>query len=338
MDALVCTQPGTLELQHIPPPVPADGQVLVRPRRIGICGTDYHIFEGKHPFLNYPRVMGHELAVEVVDAPAGSGFKAGEICAVNPYLSCGSCISCRNDRPNCCTRLSVLGVHQDGGMTELLCLPPDNLIRGDGLSVDACASVEFLAIGAHAVRRAGVAKGERVLVVGTGPIGVGTTMFARIAGGDVSVLDLDVERMRTIASITGGKAIEVPNGTSPADAALAATDGEGFDVVFDATGNKHSMEASFSYVAHGGRLIFVGVLDAEICFSDPDFHRREMTLLASRNATGEDFTHVMAQIRGGAIPVGSLISHRTSLEASVADLPLWARDKAGLIKAVISID
>ncbi len=156
MDVLVCSAPGSLELAQRPAPSAGPGETLVRPRRIGICGTDYHIFEGKHPFLQYPRIMGHELAVEVVEAPAESSFASGDICVVNPYLSCGHCIACRRGKPNCCVRIAVLGVHQDGGMAGLLALPVRNLVRADGLSIDACATVEFLAIGAHAVRRGGV--------------------------------------------------------------------------------------------------------------------------------------------------------------------------------------
>ncbi len=338
MEALVCTEPGKLELRQIPPPVPTGDQVLVRPRRIGICGTDYHIFEGKHPFLQYPRVMGHELAVEVVKAPPDSGFAAGDLCAVNPYLSCGACVSCRKGKPNCCTGISVLGVHQDGGMAEFLCLPATNLLHGDGLSVDECASVEYLAIGAHAVRRGAVRKGEKVLVVGTGPIGVGVALFARIAGGEVRLLDVDRDRLKAIASICGGEAIQVPEWATVGEAVLEATAGDGFDLVFDATGNKDAMEASISYVSHGGRLVYVGVVTSQICFHDPEFHRKEMTLLGSRNATREDFAHVVSSIRNGRIPVDDLITHRTDLAASVSDLPLWAHDKTGLIKALISID
>jgi 2-desacetyl-2-hydroxyethyl bacteriochlorophyllide A dehydrogenase len=338
VDALVCTKPGTLELRQLPPPAREAHQVLVRPRRIGICGTDYHIFEGKHPFLQYPRIMGHELAVEVVEAPASCGFAPGDICAVNPYLSCGTCVACRNGKPNCCTGISVLGVHQDGGMAEFLCLPAANLLSGNGLTVDECASVEFLAIGAHAVRRAAVQREERVLVVGTGPIGVGVALFARIAGGNVWTFDLDAQRMKAIASLTGSNAIHSCEGSPINEAILAASGGEGFDVVFDATGSGPAMETSFNYVTHGGRLTLVGVVNSKICFQDPHFHAKEMTLLGSRNATAEDFDHVIGAIRTGQVPVGKIITHRTDLEACVADLPLWACNKTGLIKAMISID
>jgi 2-desacetyl-2-hydroxyethyl bacteriochlorophyllide A dehydrogenase len=312
------------------------GEALVRPRRIGICGTDFHIYQGKHPYLQYPRVMGHELAVEVLEAPADSGFATGELCVVNPYISCGHCVACRAGKPNCCVTIAVLGVHRDGGMTELLSLPAGNLVHAGGLSADQSATVEFLAIGAHAVRRGSVAARDRVLVVGVGPIGLGVAIFAQLSGASVAVYDRDAARLADAVSVSGVMAL--PAGDDVADSARAFTDGDGFDVVFDATGNARSMEKGFDLVAHGGRYVLVSVVRETITFADPDFHGKEMTLLGSRNASAEDFERVIAAIRSGAVPVDRLITHRTHLADAVRDLPAWATDKSGLIKALIEID
>jgi 2-desacetyl-2-hydroxyethyl bacteriochlorophyllide A dehydrogenase len=333
VDALVCVEPGKLELIELPAPQRDREAALVRPRKVGICGTDYHIFEGKHPFLKYPRIMGHELAVEVLQPPPGSNIAEGEICVVNPYLSCGRCVACRGGKPNCCTTLSVLGVHQDGGMTGLLSVPMTNLVRAEGLSADECATVEFLAIGAHAVRRGSVARKDNVLVVGTGPIGLGVAIFARLTGANVAVLDNDAERAAVASSITDVNAIQAGS-----DNWREYTDDNGFDVVFDATGNQQAMEKSFDFVAHGGRYVLVGVVKETIAFKDPDFHRKEMTLLGSRNATSEDFERVIAALRTGKVPVDKLITHRTSLADAVRNIPVWAMRKTGLIKAVIEIE
>jgi 2-desacetyl-2-hydroxyethyl bacteriochlorophyllide A dehydrogenase len=333
--ALVCAEPGRLSLEGRPAPEAAPGNAVVRPRRVGICGTDYHIFEGKHPFLQYPRVMGHELAVEVVDTGGRHDIAAGDVCVVNPYVSCGTCHACRLGRPNACMRVSVLGVHRDGGMTGLLALPAANLIPAPGLSVDQCAAVEFLAIGAHAVRRGAVAAQDRVLAVGSGPIGLGVALFARLSGGQVHIYDLDPARATAAQAITGAQPLVAEQGLS--DAALAATDGDGFDVVFDATGNRRSMEAGFDAVGHGGRYVLVSVVKEPIAFADPDFHRKEMTLMGSRNATSEDFQRVMQAMRDGNVPMERLVTHRTSLEGAVTDLPRWTHDKTGLIKALIEV-
>jgi 2-desacetyl-2-hydroxyethyl bacteriochlorophyllide A dehydrogenase len=308
----------------------------VRPRRVGICGTDYHIFEGRHPFLQYPRIMGHELAVEVVEAPPDSRLSPGQLCVVNPYLSCGACVACRAGKPNCCVRISVLGVHEDGGMIGLMSVPTGNLIAAPGLTVDECATVEFLAIGAHAVGRGGVTGDDRVLVVGAGPIGLGTALFARLAGGTVTIFDRDAERAAAARSILGLNSL--PAGDHPLAAANALTDGEGFDVVFDATGNRQAMETGFGFVAHGGRYVLVSVVKEAITFADPDFHRKEMTLFGSRNATAEDFRRVLAAIGEGRVPVAAIITHRTSLADAVRNIPVWATEKTGLIKALVDID
>jgi 2-desacetyl-2-hydroxyethyl bacteriochlorophyllide A dehydrogenase len=336
IDALVCLEPGKLQIEQRPSPQSDPDHVLVRPRRVGICGTDYHIFEGKHPFLRYPRVMGHELAVEVVDAPADSGLERGELFAVNPYIACGHCIACRNGKPNCCVQISVLGVHEDGGLAGLLKMPPGNLIRAYDLTADQCAMVEFLAIGAHAIRRGNVTSADRVLVVGAGPIGLGVALFAHLCGGKVAVLDRDAGRLSAAKLI--GDVTTVTADENVLKTLETFTDGEGFDAVFDATGNPIAMEEGFEYVAHGGRYVLVGVVKGPITFMDPDFHRKELTLLGSRNATSADFERVVAAIHDGKVPLDRLITHRTNLSGAVRDIPRWATDKSGLIKAVVELD
>ncbi len=333
--ALVCTEPGSLRIERREEPPHPAGHALVRPLRVGICGTDFHIFEGKHPFLAYPRVMGHELACEVIEAPETSGRKPGEVCVVNPYIACGTCIACRNGKPNCCVSVSVLGVHQDGGMADLLSLPATNLIPGDGLSPDHCAAVEFLAIGAHAVRRGRVGPADRALVVGAGPIGIGTALFARLAGARVVLADIDEARLGQAARIANVERMLAGSGMTAAVAEI--TSGEGFDIVFDATGNRTSIEAGFLHVAHGGRYVLVSVVKDTITFPDPEFHKREMELIGSRNATDIDFRTVMTAMRNGLVPIESIATHRTTLEGAVTDLPRWSHDKQGLIKALIEV-
>jgi 2-desacetyl-2-hydroxyethyl bacteriochlorophyllide A dehydrogenase len=336
MRTLVCAEPGRLTLEDRPVPYTAPGEVLVRVRRVGICGTDYHIYEGNQPFLSYPRVMGHELAVEVVANETGQGPDPGQLCIVNPYLSCGTCHACRRGKPNCCMRIAVLGVHRDGGMTEFLSLPPGNLVVAEGLSVDECAMVEFLAIGAHAVRRSELGKADRALVVGAGPIGLGVALFAGLTGAKVTVADIDGGRLDAAQRLCAPHAVVTISKTS--DTAFAeATDGDGFDVVFDATGSRKAIEHGFRHLAHGGRYVLVSVVQGDVAFTDADFHRKELSLLGSRNATSEDFNRVLDTIRSGKVPSTEWISHRTNLDNAPADLALWAHEKSGLVKAIIEI-
>ncbi|KSV73208.1 dehydrogenase [Sinorhizobium sp. Sb3] len=337
MKAVLCLEPGRLEVVDRPPTedVP-DGWVRLSVSHVGICGTDYHIFAGKHPFLEYPRVMGHEISATVISGGRGTEVAPGTLVVVNPYLSCGNCVACRKGKPNCCTAIKVLGVHTDGAFCEEIIVPEGNLYPAHGLSAEAAATVEFLAIGAHAVRRASTDAGSRALVIGAGPIGLGTAIFSRIAGHQVTLVDTSDERL-DFAAEKLGFANGIVAGTDMGSRIAEATGGDGFDVVFDATGYSGSMQAAFAYVAHGGTLVFVSVVKDEICFSDPEFHKREMTLVGSRNATRQDFDHVVASIASGLVPVEALITHRTTLEGAVADLPRWAEEKSGLVKAIVKV-
>ncbi|RUW35886.1 MULTISPECIES: zinc-binding alcohol dehydrogenase family protein [unclassified Mesorhizobium] len=337
MKAVVCRSPGDLVLEdRAAPGAPPPGWARVAVSHVGICGTDYHIFEGKHPFLAYPRIMGHEVSGTIAERGEGVGLAIGEAVIVNPYLACGKCIACRHGKPNCCLKIEVLGVHRDGAMCDEILVPAQNLYPANGLSLADAAAVEFLAIGAHAVRRSLGAPGQCTLVIGAGPIGLGTALFARIAGLDVSLLDMSTERLGFAESELGFAALD--GSKAPAtDLVRQATGGEGFDLVFDATGNTQSVQSAFAHVAHGGTLVLVSVVKDDIAFSDPEFHKREMTLVGSRNALRADFDHVAASIRNGAVPLAKLVTHRTTLAGTPRDLARWAHEKTGLIKAVIEV-
>jgi 2-desacetyl-2-hydroxyethyl bacteriochlorophyllide A dehydrogenase len=337
MRAIVCRKPGELALEARPLPERRQEDVLLAIRRIGLCGTDYHIYEGLHPYLDYPRVMGHELSAEVLEAPSGSRYREGDPVIVIPYLSCGTCVACRKGKTNCCTTLQCLGVHCDGGMTERIVLPEENLYPAEGLTLDQAAMVEFLAIGAHAVRRSRTVPGDRALVVGSGPIGIGAALFARLAGAEVTLMDR-VPAVVAQASRVTGIGSTIVAGPDAAAAVTKLTGGDAFDVVFDATGNAKAMETSVDYAASGGTYVIVGVVKDRISFSDPELHRRELTLYASRNATREDFDTVVAAMRAGDIPTDELNTHRCALEELPVTMPLWVHDRAGLVKAIARLD
>lgn len=337
MKAVLCKEPGALELVERPSPgAPEAGWIRLAVSHVGICGTDYHIFEGKHPFLEYPRVMGHEISATVLETGDGVAMAVGTPVIVNPYLSCGSCVACRQGKPNCCTDIKVLGVHTDGAFCDEITVPAGNLYAAKGVSLEAAATTEFLAIGAHAVRRSMAPAGSRSLVIGAGPIGLGAAIFSRIAGHEVTLLDTSQERLQMAAdrfNFSSG----IVAGEGASEAVKAKTDGDGFDVVFDATGYGPSMEKAFSFVAHGGALVLVSVVKDDIRFSDPEFHKREMMVIGSRNATRVDFEHVADSIAKGLVPVEQLITHRTTLADAPRDLERWAHEKSGLIKAVIKV-
>jgi 2-desacetyl-2-hydroxyethyl bacteriochlorophyllide A dehydrogenase len=333
MKTVVCREPFDLAIEDRPAPAARAGEVLVRIRRVGLCGTDYHIYAGRHPFLAYPRVMGHELSGTVEQAPEGSPLRPGQIVAINPYLACGTCIACRNGKPNACVNISVLGVHSDGGMTELIAVPESAVLDAGDLTLEQAAMIEFLAIGAHAVARAEVPSGARVLVVGAGPIGVGTGLFARFNGAHVTLVDTRPTRL-TFAREKLGFNATVEAGPDMAAALAEATGGEMFDAVFDATGSLAAMAGSLAYVAHGGKLILVGVAPGDLVFADPEFHKRETTLIASRNALSADFERVKRAMLSGAIPTDALHTHSLDADDIPVRMPELIAEADHVLKAI----
>lgn len=333
MLAIVCASPGTLRAEDRPVPVPADGEVLLHVKRVGICGTDLHIFAGRQPYLQYPRVMGHELSGVVARAPAASALREGDPAYVMPYLSCGRCVACRVGRTNCCVNIQVLGVHRDGALTEYLCVPEAFVHKAEGITLDQAAMIEFLAIGAHAVRRAQVREGQRVLVVGAGPIGMGAMLFARLRGAFVVALDSRADRLSFCTRHLGVPA-SVPLGEGDAEVLAALSKHEHYDVVFDATGNPQAMQRGFGFVAHAGSYVLISVVAADISFNDPEFHKRETTLLGSRNATAEDFATVVQAMREGLIPPG-LATHRMALADVPQRFATLLEPGAGVVKALV---
>ena len=337
MNTLVCTTPGQFDYAQISRPTLQSDHTIIRIRRIGICGTDLHAYEGTQPFFNYPRILGHELAGEIVETHGAEGFEVGESVTFIPYFNCGKCVACRNGKPNRCTDIKVFGVHIDGGMTEYVSVPSYSLVHGNGLSFDELALVEPLAIGAHGIRRAAVSSNDTVLVVGAGPIGLGTMEFARIAGATVIAMDINEDRLKfcreklgvshTVNALTDNvhqKLAEFTNGDMPT-------------VIIDATGNQRAINNAFQYLAHGGTYALIGLQKGEISFVHPEFHKREATLMSSRNATREDFEHVISSMKAGFIDPTTYITHRVAFGDVKANFENWLNPDFGVIKAMVEV-
>lgn len=333
MRAISCTAPEQLALVDIERPELQPGWVRVAIRHIGICGTDYHIFEGNFPYFEYPRVIGHELSGTVID-PNGEAFAAGDPVVINPYLNCGRCPACLEGRANCCETLKVIGVHAPGGMAEEIVMPAGNLYPANGLSLRDAAMVEFLAIGAHAIRRTAELKpGSRALVVGSGPIGLGVAFFAKIAGAEVAVIDAAPDKIAATRAL-GFTTFSAADLESAEFARIKST---GFDAVFDSTGSIKAMNASLFHARNGGAYTLVGVIKGDLVFPDAEVHRRELTIRASRNAIRADFEHVMASIRAGQVPTDKLATHSTTMDRVPEDMPIWAHNRTGVIKAIVTV-
>jgi 2-desacetyl-2-hydroxyethyl bacteriochlorophyllide A dehydrogenase len=339
MKAVRLEEPGRFaRVEVAAPAAPLAGEALVRVRRVGICGTDLHVFAGRQPFFTYPRILGHELGVEVVSVgPGVVGVGTGDLCSVEPYINCEKCPACRRGRPNCCSELRVLGVHVDGGMREEIVVPARKLHRGSHLTLDQLALVETLAIGCHAVDRAQVQRGETVLVIGAGPIGLSVMQFAGEAGARVIALDVNAGRLEFCRSALGIRHTANAAQTDAMDAVLGSSGGELPTAVFDATGNPKSMAGAFAFPAQAGRLVFVGLFQGDVTFNDPSFHRRELTLLASRNALPSDFERIIGLIASGRIDTTPWVSHRASLDNMIERFPSWLLPETGVVKAMVEL-
>jgi 2-desacetyl-2-hydroxyethyl bacteriochlorophyllide A dehydrogenase len=342
MKAIQLEKPQSFRLIDVPgPAAPGPGQALVRVQRVGICGTDFSGYLGKMPFFSYPRIPGHELGVEVLAVGEGvANVKPGDRCSVEPYMNCGECFPCRKGNSNCCENLKVLGVMMDGGMTERIVLPARKLHPANKLAPEQCALVETLAIGCHAINRGNPQSDEHVLVIGAGPIGLSVIEFAKLSGAKTIAMDMNEKRLEFVREKMGVRDTIFAKGDGEELKRLAEmTNGQHADVVIDATGSNTSMGRALNYCAFGGRVVYVGITQQEVSFPHAAImHRRELTLLASRNALPPDFTRIIQLIEDGQIDTRPWITHHADFDNMIAEFPNWLKPETGVIKAVVSLD
>jgi alcohol dehydrogenase len=340
MKALLLEAPHQWKRVEVDAPAPpAAGDALVRVHRVGICGTDISGYLGKMPFFSYPRIPGHELGVEVVEVGAGvTNVRPGDRCSVEPYINCQRCYSCTRGHTNCCEHHQTLGVHCDGGLRPHFIVPARKLHVSRKLSFEQLALVETLAIGCHAINRGNPQPGEHVLVIGAGPIGLSVIEFARLTGARTIVMDMNAQRLEFVRT-----AMKVPDTLlvkgdgSELAAFTELTGGKLGQVVVDATGSSKSMGHALNYVGFAGRLVFVGITTQEISFAHPLMHRREMTLLASRNALTADFARIIQLIEDGTIDTRPWITHRPAFDELIDVFPSYTRPETGVIKAIVDV-
>ena len=339
MNAIILKEPGKLEkIQIDTDNTLKPGQALLKVHRIGICGTDMHAFKGNQPFFSYPRILGHELGVEVLEVGKDvNNVAVGDKCSVEPYFNYKEDQAVRRGKTNCGENISVFGVHEDGGMREYIKLPAKYLHKSSSLTYDQLALIEPLAIGCHAVNRADIKEDDKVLVIGAGPIGLAAMQFAKIKKAQVVVMDINEERLsfsKTSMKVDGSVNAKSDHVLEKIREEFA---GDLPTVVMDATGNPQSMKNTFEYVAHGGKIVFIGLYQGEFTFFDPLFHKKEVTLLASRNALGEDFEQIIRLMERGMIDTNPWITHRVSFQELIDQFETFLKPETKVIKAMIEL-
>ncbi len=339
MQAIVLEKPGVLrKIEKEAPRHPAPGEVLLKIRQLGICGTDLHAFQGRQPFFTYPRILGHEIAGEVVAVgDQVTQLEIGDLCAVMPYRNEAEDQAVRRGKTNCGGSLRVLGVHEDGAMQEYITYSAELVYVANELSLDQIAVIEPLAIGSHAVERADIQPDDIVLVIGAGPIGIGAMAMALLQSAQVMVMDSNERRLAYVkASYPSVSCIRLSD--TVADDLKNHLNGDLPTVILDATGNKVSMQNCLEYVAPGGTIVYIGLFIGDIVFPDPLFHRKEITLKASRNAVAGDFTKLIGLMKAGLMDINGYITHRLPFETVPETFPKLYLPEEQVIKAMIEFE
>lgn len=336
MDAIVLKRPGELSrISKEHPGKPAAGEVLLRIRQLGVCGTDLHAYKGNQPFFSYPRMLGHEIAAEVMEV--GSDImhvKSGDRCTVMPYRNTMIDQAVKRGKTNCADGLSVMGVHEDGAMQEFILCEGNLVFPANDLTFDQLAVIEPMAIGCHAIDRAEIKPDDIVLVVGAGPIGIAVIMMGLLKSSRMIVIDTSQSRLDFVRNKFPEVDTLVAN-DHVIEEVKRLLGGDLPTIVLDATGNRESMLKCFDYVAHGGTVVYVGLFTGDITFHDPDFHRKEITLKSSRNAVAGDFEKIISYLQNGTLNLDGYITHRLQFGTLTENFTRLYQPEENVIKAVI---
>lgn len=337
MKAFFITAPGRTKIRDIDKPAPADGEVLLRVRMVGLCGSDLNTFRGANPLVAYPRIPGHEIAATVEQArgEAAGKFKPGMNVTVSPYTNCGECPSCRRGRPNACRSNQTLGVQRDGALAEYIVAPWQKLAGSTRLSLRELVLVEPLAVGFHAAVRGRVGKGDTVAVIGCGAIGLGAIAGAAFAGARVIAVDIDQRKLEVAAKAGACETVNSAEG-SPHRQLSMLTGGDGPDVVIEAVGLPGTFQAAVEEVAFAGRVVYVGYVKAPVEYDTKLFVQKELDILGSRNALG-DFPRVIEMLEAERFPVEEVITRVAPLADAAEALADWSADPAAFTKILIDL-
>lgn len=336
MKAVQIPEAMELVIQDLEQPViknPED--VLVKVKRVGICGSDMHIYHGTNPLATYPRIPGHEVAGEVVEVGSGvKGVKPGDYVVVEPIRYCGECYACRKGRPNVCQSLSVFGVHEDGGMRELFVLPERQLhVVDPELDWNEAVLAEPLTIGAQAVWRGDVQESDTVLIQGSGPIGICILKMAKLQGAKVIMTDLEEERL-AFARENGADEVINAREESVEEKIMELTDGEGPNVVIDAVCLPTTFELGVNVVSPAGTVVVLGFDERPSQISQLPITKKEVTIVGSRLQTNR-FGKVVSLLNERKVKGNGFITHQFPLEQVKEAFTFVEKNPGEVRKAVI---
>ena len=336
MKAIVLRDPGSAELVKVPEPQALKDEILLKVRRVGLCGSDLNSYRGLNPLVTYPRIPGHEIAATVAELnPQHPEWQPGTPVTVSPYTACGRCASCLRGRPNACQFNQTLGVQRDGALAEFVAVPADRLYRAN-LSLKEFCMVEPLTVGFHAASRGRVTAQDVVAVFGCGGVGLGAVAGAAFRGA--TVIGIDVEDAKLATARKAGAAHTVNTTTTDLHTQLGhLTEGRGPDVIIEAIGLPQTFRAAVDEVAFTGRVVYIGYAKKEVAYETRLFVQKELDILGSRNAQPEDFRDVIRMLEEKRFPVDEAVTHTVPVEQAPEILAAWDREPGQFGKIMIEI-
>ena len=332
--ALVLKKPGEASVEMVADPVVAPGQLLLRVRMVGFCGSDLNSFRGRNPLVTFPRILGHEVSATVVE---GDGeLPAGTDVALSPYTACGRCASCRRGRPNACQFNQTLGVQRDGALAEFVAMPKEKLYPAKLTTTELCL-VEPLTVGFHAVSRSLAKADDTVAILGCGGVGLGAVAASSARGARTICVDTDDEKLAVALAVGGFDTINVAK-ESLHDRLQELTEGRGPDVVIEAIGTPQTFRAAVEEVAFTGRVVYIGYAKEPVSYETRLFVQKELDILGSRNALPEDFRAVIHLLENKKFPVDRAVSLVVPLQEAAHALQSWSDNPASFKKIMVSVD
>lgn len=336
MKAVQINNVGSVQVAEIAKPTAGTGEILLRIKYVGFCGSDLSTYLGKNPMVKMPVIPGHEVGAVIEEIGEGvpAGFIKGMNVTVNPYTNCGKCASCRNGRVNACEHNETLGVQRNGSMQEYLVLPWNKVIPATGLSEKECALIEPMSVGFHAVSRAQVTDIDTVVVIGCGMIGLGAIVRANLRGAHVIAIDLDDEKLE-LAKRLGAKDAINSKTENVVERVKEITDGYMADVVIEAVGSPVTYVTAIDIVAFTGRVVCIGYAKSEVSFQTKYFVQKELDIRGSRNAMPEDFRAVIQYLQNGTCPKDELISAVVKPEQAGDILKTWSENPGKVFRILV---
>ena len=326
-----------MDLVDIPAEAPRQGEVRLRLKYVGFCGSDLSTYLGKNPMVKMPVVPGHEVGavIESVGEGVPEELRSGMVVTVNPYTNCGKCASCRNGRVNACQHNETLGVQRWGAMRESICLPWQKVIPAGLLTPRECALVEPMSVGFHAVNRAQVTDIDVVMVIGCGMVGMGAIVRSALRGATVIAADIDDEKLALAREM--GATHTVNTRTEDVHRRLSEmTGGSGPDVVIEAVGSAPTYQMAVDEVAFTGRVVCIGYAKTEVSFQTKLFVQKELDIRGSRNAQPADFRAVIHYMERRTCPVDRLISREAAPEQAAEAMRQWAENPGRVFRILVN--